>query len=98
MMPVKFSPLALEQFFSVEESNKRLFRGLKKMITDTQRNGTGGLGHPEALSGNLAGWWSKQIDDANEDLFASAPDKNIRGACVCASVGGRVTWPRAALA
>ncbi|MDR1065332.1 MAG: type II toxin-antitoxin system YoeB family toxin [Oscillospiraceae bacterium] len=68
-MSVKFSPLALEQFFSVEESDKRLFRGLKKMITDIQRNGTGGLGHPEALSGNLAGWWSKQIDDANRLVF-----------------------------
>jgi toxin YoeB len=69
MMSVKFSPNALEQFFSVAESEKRLFKGLKKMIRDTQRNGTGGLGHPEALSGNLAGWWSKQVDDANRLVF-----------------------------
>jgi Txe/YoeB family toxin of Txe-Axe toxin-antitoxin module len=35
-------------------------KNLKKIIEDTQRNGTEGLGHPEALSDNLAGWkWLK---------------------------------------
>ncbi|MDR0446946.1 MAG: Txe/YoeB family addiction module toxin [Oscillospiraceae bacterium] len=72
MMPVKLSPHALKQFFSIAEREKRLFRDLKKIITDTQRNGTGGLGHPEALSGNLSGWWSKQLDDANRLVFRIA--------------------------
>lgn len=69
MMSVKFSPNALEQFFYLAEREKRLFRAFRKIISDTQRNGTEGLGHPEPLTGNLAGWWSKRIDDGNRIVF-----------------------------
>ena len=69
MMSVKFSPNALEQFINLAEKEKRLFKALKKIIEDTQRNGTGGLGHPEQLSGNLVGWWSKHIDEKNRMVF-----------------------------
>jgi len=68
-MSVKFSPNALEQFINLAEKEKRLFKALKKIIEDTQRNGTGGLGHPEQLSGNLVGWWSKHIDEKNRMVF-----------------------------
>jgi toxin YoeB len=51
------------------EKEKRIFKSLKKILEDTQRNGENGLGHPEALSGNLAGWSSKRIDDDNRLIF-----------------------------
>jgi len=66
---VKFSPTALDEFFYIAEREKRIFKALKKIIEDTQRNGTEGLGHPEALSENLAGWWSKRLDDKNRMVF-----------------------------
>jgi toxin YoeB len=69
MMSVRFSPSALEQFFYLAENEKRLFKAVKKIIKDTQRNGESGLGHPEILSGNLAGWWSKKVDDGNRLVF-----------------------------
>ena len=69
MMSVKFSPNALKQFFHLAEREKRLFKALKKIIEDTQRNGTSGLGHPEPLSENLSGWWSKHIDEKNRLVF-----------------------------
>ena len=69
MMSVKFSPTALEEFFYLAEREKRIFKALKKIIEDTQRNGTDGLGHPEALTGNLSGWWSKRLDDCNRMVF-----------------------------
>jgi len=69
MMSVKFSPSALEQFFEIAEKEKQLFKTLKKIIKDTQRNGTDGLGHPEPLTGNLSGWWSKHVDDGNRMVF-----------------------------
>ena len=69
MMSVKFSPNALKQFFEIAEKEKRLFKALKKIIEDTQRNGTSGLGHPEPLKENLSGWWSKRIDEKNRLVF-----------------------------
>jgi len=69
MMSVKFSPNALEQLIYIAEKDRRLLRALKKVVADTQRNGTGGLGHPEQLKGNLSGWWSKKIDDGNRLVF-----------------------------
>ena len=72
MMSVKFSPHALEQFFYLFEHDKLLFTRLRKIIEDTQRNGTEGLGHPERLSGDLAGWWSKRIDKGNRLVFRIA--------------------------
>jgi len=68
-MSVKFSPNALEQFFYLAEREKRLFKSLKKIIEDTQRNGTSGLGHPEPLKESLSGWWSKHIDEKNRMVF-----------------------------
>ncbi len=74
MMSVKFSPNALEQLFYIAETDKRLFKAFKKIIKDTQRSGTDGLGHPEQLSGNMAGWWSKKIDESNRLVFRIAND------------------------
>ena len=74
MMSVKFSPNALEQFFYLAEREKRLFKSLKKIIEDTQRNGTAGLGHPEPLKENLSGWWSKHIDEKNRMVFRIVND------------------------
>jgi len=68
-MSVKFSPNALKQFLYLEEREKRIFKSLKRIIEDTRRNGTGGLGHPEQLTGNLSGWWSKHIDEGNRMVF-----------------------------
>ena len=36
---------------------------INKLIEDICRNGNEGLGKPEALSGNLAGYWSRRIKD-----------------------------------
>ena len=69
MMSVKFSPNALNQFFHLAEREKKIFKALKKLIEDTQRNGTSGLGHPEPLKANLSGWWSKKLDEKNRMVF-----------------------------
>ena len=74
MMSVKFSPNVLEQLFYLAEREKRLFKGFKKIIEDTQRNGTSGLGHPEPLKGDLSGWHSKHIDDGNRVVFRIVND------------------------
>ncbi len=36
-----------------------------------QRNPFDGLGHPEPLSENLSGWWSRRIDEKNRIVYKS---------------------------
>jgi toxin YoeB len=68
-MSIKLLPTASEDFWYWYETDKKVFAQLKKLIRDTQRNGTGGPGHPEALSGDLAGLCSKHIDKKNRLVF-----------------------------
>ena len=81
MMSVKFSPTALDEFFYLAKRDKRIFKALVKIIEDTQRNGIGGLGHSEQLSGNLSGWWSKRLDEANRMVFRIENDTVIISKC-----------------
>ena len=74
MMSVEFSPTALDEFLYLSEREKRIFKALKKIIEDTQRNGIGGLGHPERLKENLSGWWSKKVDEGNRMVFRIVND------------------------
>jgi len=40
------------------------------LITDVQRNPFDGIGKPEPLKENLAGFWSRRIDDGNRLVYA----------------------------
>jgi len=39
------------------------------LLQDIDRNGNQGIGKPESLSGNLAGYWGRRIDDVNRFIY-----------------------------
>ena len=39
------------------------------LIRDIERSPFEGIGKPELLKGNLAGWWSRRIDSANRIVY-----------------------------
>ncbi len=41
-----------------QTQDKKTVRRINKLILDKTRNGYEGIGKPEALSGDLSGWWS----------------------------------------
>ncbi len=43
------------------DADLAILRKVNVLITDTRRSPFPGLGKPEILSGNLAGWWSRRI-------------------------------------
>ena len=47
-----------------QAQDKKTLRKINQLVIDIERNGYDGIGKPEPLSGNLAGWWSRRIDDA----------------------------------
>ena len=48
---------------------KKTLRKINSLIRDIDRNGYKCTGKPEALSGNLAGFWSVKIDEKNRIVF-----------------------------
>jgi toxin YoeB len=50
------------------EDNKTLKR-INKLIAATMRSPFEGIGKPEALRENLAGFWSRRIDDKNRLVY-----------------------------
>ena len=48
---------------------KKTLRQIKKLLKDIDRNGYKGLGHPEPLTGDLAGYWSRHIDEKNRIVY-----------------------------
>lgn len=49
--------------------DKKTLRRINKVITDTQRNPFEGIGKPEPLKENLAGFWSRRIDETHRLVY-----------------------------
>ena len=63
-----------EQYLYWQEQDKKTLRKLNKLLTDIDRNGNQGIGHPEPLKGNLSGWWSREIDEKNRLIYKIEDD------------------------
>ncbi|MBQ3801529.1 MAG: Txe/YoeB family addiction module toxin [Treponema sp.] len=68
-MKVSFEEQAWEQFQYWLEQDKKTLKRINKLLADISRNGNSGIGHPEALKGNLSGWWSREIDEKNRLIY-----------------------------
>ena len=69
---VGFSMDGLEHYFYWQTQDKRTIKKINKLIEDIVRNGNEGIGHPEPLKHDLAGKWSRTIDEQNRPIFEEA--------------------------
>ena len=69
MSKIVFYELAWEQYLYWQTQDKKFIKKLNKLLADIARNGNAGLGHPGPLKGNLAGWWSREIDEKNRLIY-----------------------------
>lgn len=49
---------------------RKTLKRINKLIDDTKRSPFEGIGKPEPLKENLAGFWSRRIDDTNRLVYA----------------------------
>lgn len=68
---------AWEDYLYWQSQDRKTLKRVNVLIKDCQRYPHDGIGKPEQLSGNLAGFWSRKIDDANR-LVYDANDDQIR--------------------
>ncbi|SCU93860.1 toxin of the YoeB-YefM toxin-antitoxin system [Cupriavidus necator] len=80
-----FMPDAWEDYLYWQGQDKKtLKKTLKRinaLIQDTQREPFEGIGKPEPLKGNLSGYWSRRIDDANRLVYFANDDELAIIAC-----------------
>ena len=60
---------AWEDYLYWQTQDKKTLKKINSLLKDIDRNGYSCSGRPEALSGNLAGFWSVKIDEKNRIVF-----------------------------
>jgi toxin YoeB len=53
-----------------QTQDKKTLKRVNKLISDVKRSPFDGIGKPESLKENLAGFWSRRIDDTNRLVYA----------------------------
>lgn len=57
--------------------DKRTLKKINQLIKDIIRCGNAGIGHPEQLKGDLAGFWSREIDEKNRLVYRILGNERI---------------------
>jgi len=60
---------AWEQYLYWQTQDKKTLKKINELLKDIDRNGYTGIGKPEPLKGDLAGRWSRKIDDKNRIVY-----------------------------
>jgi len=73
-MKVKFTETGWKEYKYWESQDKRTIKQINRLIEDIERNRFDGIGQPEALRGDLSGWWSRHIDEKNRLVYRIVDD------------------------
>jgi len=52
-----------------QAQDKKTLKRINQLIKDIKRSPYEGIGKPEALKGNLSGFWSRRIDEQNRLIY-----------------------------
>lgn len=85
-MKLLWDERAWEEYCYWQSQDKKTLKRVNNIIKDIQRDCYNGIGKPEPLKGNLSGWWSRRIDEANRIVYCV---KN--GSIIIASCKGHYT-------
>ncbi|WP_137625599.1 Txe/YoeB family addiction module toxin [Lactiplantibacillus pingfangensis] len=66
---IVFSPVAWNEYLAWQTEDKKTLKRINKLINEIKRKPFEGIGKPEPLKYNLAGAWSRRIDDQNRLVY-----------------------------
>ena len=72
---------AWEDYCYWQSQDKKTLKRINSIIKDICRNPYIGIGKPEALKGELSGWWSRRINNYNRIVYSFKDDSIIIRAC-----------------
>ena len=65
-----FTPSAWTDYIWWQTQDRKTLRRINALVESALRTPFEGLGQPEALSGDLSGFWSRRIDEKNRLVYA----------------------------
>jgi len=64
-----WSDEAWEDYLYWQTQDKKTLKRINILLKDIERGNFDGIGKPEPLKGNLRGYWSRRIDEANRIVY-----------------------------
>lgn len=64
-----------------QTQDRRTLKRINVLLADVARNGNGGIGKPEALKHDFAGYWSRRITDEHRLVYKVAGEEIRIAAC-----------------
>ena len=81
-MTYSFTPNGWDDYLYWQENDKKTRRKINDLLKDIARNGVdSGIGKPEPLTGNLAGYYSRRVDDKNRLVYKIVNDTILVLSC-----------------
>lgn len=69
MNNITFSNKAWGEYCYWQSQDKKNTKKINMILADIQRNNFVGVGKPEPLKNNFAGYWSRRIDNSNRLIY-----------------------------
>ena len=66
---LRFTPAAWDDYTYWQGQDKKTLRRVNTLIEAVARDPFTGIGKPEPLMGNMAGYWSRRIDDVHRLVY-----------------------------
>ncbi len=80
-MLIKFSDQAWEDYLFWQAKDKTALTRINSLLRDVQRSPFDGVGKPEPLKHNLAGFWSRRIDEEHRLVYTVKDDTILVAQC-----------------
>ena len=81
MTDITFQQDAWEDYLWWQTQDRKTLRRINALLRDVLRDPTHGLGKPEQLRGELAGSWSRRIDETHRLVYDIQQDQIVIVAC-----------------
>jgi toxin YoeB len=80
-MPIKFSDQAWDDYLFWQANDRANLKRINTLLKDIKRSPFEGIGKPEPLRHNLAGFWSRRIDEEHRLIYAIQNDMILVAQC-----------------
>lgn len=78
---ISWTDNAWDDYLYWQNQDKKTLKRINALIKDCLRSPFDGIGKPEPLKHDLAGYWSRRIDDTNRLVYAYENDTLIIISC-----------------
>lgn len=81
MKGLEFDLNGWEDYLYWQNNNKTILKKINSLVKETIRTPFSGTGKPEALKGDLSGFWSRRINGEHRLVYAVSDDRIIISQC-----------------